>query len=42
MRWPDKLLVPLCERWHVVYEHYFAYIYPMHDISYRLRVEKPL
>ena len=42
MRWPDKLIVPLCERWHVVYEHYFAYIYPMHDVSYRLRVKKPL
>ena len=40
MRILDKLIVPLCERYHVVYEHYFAYIYPMHDIRYQLRVKK--
>lgn len=36
----DVLLVPYF-RWNcVVYEHYFAYVYPMHEISYRLRVKK--
>ncbi len=36
----DKFFVPFCERWHNVYEHYYAYVYPMHEISYRLRVKK--
>jgi Methyltransferase domain len=40
MRVADKLIVPVCERNNVVYEHYFAYIYPMHDITYRLKVSK--
>lgn len=37
----DWLLVPYFQRNAHIYEHYFAYIYPMHDISYRLRVKKP-
>ena len=37
----DRLLVPYFQRNSVVYEHYFAYVYPMHEISYRLRVKKP-
>ena len=40
MKLVDWFVVPLCQRYRVVYEHYFAYIYPMHDISYRLRVRK--
>jgi hypothetical protein len=36
----DRLLVPFCERNSIIYEHYFAYTYPMHDISYELRVVK--
>jgi SAM-dependent methyltransferase len=36
----DRVLVPFWERNCVVYEHYFAYAYPMHDISYELRVVK--
>lgn len=39
-RFVDRLLVPFLERHAVVYEHYFAYVYPMHDISYTLRVVK--
>jgi SAM-dependent methyltransferase len=40
MKIVDKLFVPFCERYHVVYEHYYAYVYPMHDITYRLKVKK--
>lgn len=36
----DKALVPLIERFALTYELYFPYIYPMHDISFRLRVKK--
>jgi hypothetical protein len=36
----DFIIVPWCQRNKVVYEHYFAYVYPMHEISYRLRVKK--
>jgi ubiquinone/menaquinone biosynthesis C-methylase UbiE len=36
----DRFWVPYFQRNRVMYEHYFAYVYPMHDISYRLRVVK--
>lgn len=36
----DPLVVPLCERFPSSYEHYFAYIYPMHEINYVLRALK--
>jgi len=36
----DRLLLPYFERKSAIYEHYFAYIYPVHEISYRLRVRK--
>jgi ubiquinone/menaquinone biosynthesis C-methylase UbiE len=36
----DYGLLPLIQRSSRGYEHYFAYIYPMHDITYRLRVIK--
>lgn len=36
----DKVLVPFIERNANVYEHFFAYLYPMHDIEYVLRVVK--
>jgi len=39
-RW-DKRLVPWLEKHSVIYEHYFAYWYPMHDITYQLEVIKP-
>ena len=40
MKLVDWFVVPWCQHSHTVYEHYFAYIYPMHDITYRLRVNK--
>jgi hypothetical protein len=40
MRFADKFIVLWCRRNHVVYEHYFAHTYPMHDITYRLKVNK--
>jgi ubiquinone/menaquinone biosynthesis C-methylase UbiE len=36
----DRLVLPLLHRHSVVYEHYFAYVYPVHDITYTLRVIK--
>ncbi len=36
----DVALIPYFQRYRVMYEHYFAYVYPMHEISYRLRVVK--
>ena len=36
----DKVLLPWMHRKHQVYEHYFAYVYPVHEINYRLRVRK--
>ena len=36
----DKVLLPLIERWANTYEHYFAYLYPMHDVDYVLEVVK--
>jgi SAM-dependent methyltransferase len=36
----DKVLLPLMHREHRIYEHYFAYVYPVHEINYRLRVRK--
>ena len=36
----DRVLVPYCERHATSYEHYFAYVYPMHDVTYTLRVIK--
>lgn len=36
----DKAMIPLIEHQSVTYEHYFAYIYPVHDITYTLRVVK--
>jgi hypothetical protein len=36
----DKFLIPYCERNRASYEHYFAYIYPMHEISYILKAQK--
>jgi hypothetical protein len=40
MRLVDQLLVPALERNAVVYETYFAYLYPVQDISFELRVLK--
>jgi SAM-dependent methyltransferase len=40
LRVMDRVLIPFCERHRVVYEHYFAYVLPMHEISYVLRVNK--
>jgi hypothetical protein len=36
----ERLLVPFFERHANTYEHSFAYLYPMHDIDYVLRVLK--
>ncbi len=36
----DRAVVPWLERNADVYEQYFAYLYPMHNVSYTLRVEK--
>ena len=36
----DRLLVPICRRNAETYESYFAGIYPMHNVSYVLRVVK--
>lgn len=36
----DRVLVPWMERKHIIYEHYFAHIYPVHEVNYRLRVRK--
>ncbi|GAC1542245.1 MAG: hypothetical protein NVS3B10_06690 [Polyangiales bacterium] len=36
----DKVMIPLLEKHANTYEHYFAYLYPMHDIEYLLRVRK--
>ena len=36
----DKLMIPLIERHAETYEQYFAYVYPVHNVSYVLRVEK--
>jgi hypothetical protein len=36
----DVFMLPLCHRAATVYEHYFAFVYPMHDISFSLRVVK--
>ena len=36
----DRVLVPYCERNATSYEHYFAYVYPMHDVTYTLRAIK--
>jgi SAM-dependent methyltransferase len=36
----DHVLLPWMHRRHDVYEHYFAYVYPVHEINYRLRVRK--
>ena len=40
MRILDKAIVPFLEKHANSYEHYFAYLYPMHDIEYVLRVRK--
>lgn len=37
----DRVAIPFLERHTVEYELYFAYLYPMLDVSYRLRVDKP-
>lgn len=36
----DWAMVPFCEWAHNTYEHFFAYVYPMHDVTFRLRVIK--
>jgi hypothetical protein len=36
----DKIMLPLCHRKSVIYEHYFAYIYPMHEITFSLQAMK--
>jgi hypothetical protein len=36
----DRHLIPLLERNSEAYEHFFAGVYPMHNISYRLHVVK--
>lgn len=36
----DRLVMPLCQRYPNSYEHYFAYVYPMHDVTYTLRAIK--
>jgi SAM-dependent methyltransferase len=36
----DWLVMPLCQRYPNSYEHYFAYVYPMHEITYTLRALK--
>jgi ubiquinone/menaquinone biosynthesis C-methylase UbiE len=36
----DALIVPFCEWNSRAYEHYFAYVYPMHEVNYTLRVKK--
>lgn len=36
----DKLALPFIERNSETYEAYFAYVYPVHNVSYQLRVEK--
>ena len=40
MKLLDRGVVPWLERYPETYESYFAYLYPMHDVSYVLRVEK--
>jgi ubiquinone/menaquinone biosynthesis C-methylase UbiE len=36
----DRFIVPWCERHATSYEHYFAYVYPMHEVNYTLRAIK--
>ncbi|MET0384576.1 MAG: methyltransferase domain-containing protein [Polyangiales bacterium] len=36
----DTVVVPLCQRFPRGYEHFFAYVYPMHDVTYTLRAVK--
>jgi ubiquinone/menaquinone biosynthesis C-methylase UbiE len=36
----DSVVVPLCQHNPTSYEHYFAYVYPMHDVTYTLRAVK--
>ena len=38
--WLDRFMIPVIERHNEVYELYFAYVYPMLDISFELRVNK--
>ena|SRR5215469_7469003 len=40
LRIVDQLLIPFLERHATTYEHFFAYLYPMHDIEFRLEVRK--
>ncbi|GAC1578437.1 MAG: hypothetical protein NVS3B20_09570 [Polyangiales bacterium] len=40
LRVVDKVVIPIIERHYHEYEHYFAYLYPMHEIRYLLRVVK--
>lgn len=36
----DRVVVPQLEKSAAAYECYFAYLYPMHDIVFKLRAEK--
>ncbi len=36
----DRLVVPFIERHALTYELYFPYVYPMHDVEFKLRVRK--
>lgn len=40
LKFLDQFVVPWAEKNSVIYEHYFPYLYPMHDITYVLRAVK--